>query len=594
MFPARKRSNQARKARSQRRFSIDQLELRQLLSAAGLELPNHALLPGHAAAQATPAMTTAAPAGPSLSATAVSSSQVNLSWNSVAGATGFHVYRWNGASWTQIANLGSNATNYAASGLSKSTLYYFDVVAYNSAGSTASAVKSATTLAGAPTAPTLTATAVSSSQVNLSWNMVAGANGYRVYQWTGSSWAQLATLGNTASSYAVTGLKANTTYWFDVAAYNSSGSVSSAVKSATTRTAITIVEPAAGATYSAAQGTLFGSTGSPRYTDVQQGNIGDCWLMSGLATVAAHNPSAITSMFSYAGTTTVNGSTVGLYNVRFYNQNGVARNFLVDTMLPGGGSYYAHTTTTGSLWVGLAEKAYVVANQAGWVRTQYVGSNAGYAALNGGWGDWSISAIVGHSVANNYSINTTTVTNAAAAGAYMVLGSSSHPADGHIVGDSTGTHAYALIGYNPSRANPFEIYNPWGNSAAAYNNKYGDFYCNAAFIYQNFAGDSYGYAAAMSSNIATWSVMIEAAKVDHSGDETDQITPPIVLSPATGDGGGSGAVAALVVGDQASTDPALQLDDIFAAYDNDGATSTTPIDAAVLGLSRLEYAAAIS
>ena len=96
-----------------------------------------------------------------LSATAVSASQINLAWNGVTGANGYLVDEWINGAWKQIASLGSSTTGYSVSGLSASTTYYFDVAAYNSAGTTWANYQSATTKASAPpAAPSLTATAV--------------------------------------------------------------------------------------------------------------------------------------------------------------------------------------------------------------------------------------------------------------------------------------------------------------------------------------------------------------------------------------------------------------------------------------------------
>ena len=71
------------------------------------------------------------------------------------------------------------------------------------------------------------------------------------------------------------------------------------------------------------QRTLF-NNGGPSYLDVEQGEVGDCWLMASLAEVAARDPQDITNMFTYDGTTVDNGATVGLYTVRFFSSNGSA------------------------------------------------------------------------------------------------------------------------------------------------------------------------------------------------------------------------------------------------------------------------------
>lgn len=76
-----------------------------------------------------------------------------------------------------------------------------------------------------PTAPKgLKATAVSSSQINLSWDSVSDATSYYVYGATSSSgtYSHIATVSTT--SYTNTGLWADTTYYYKVRAVNSAGS----------------------------------------------------------------------------------------------------------------------------------------------------------------------------------------------------------------------------------------------------------------------------------------------------------------------------------------------------------------------------------
>jgi hypothetical protein len=444
----------------------------------------------------TRAVPSAAPAAPTFTAAAASSSQVNLSWNSVSGATGYKVDEWNGSSWVQLASLGGSATTDSITGLHAGTTYYFDVAAVNSSGTTWAAYKSVTTPQAAPAAPTLTATAVSSSQVNLSWTSVSGATSYTVDQWNGSSWVKIATV--TGTSYSVTGLNAGTTYYFDVGAVNSSGTTWAAYKSATTSsggTTVTTNEPTASGSYSNVSGNLFGSNG-PSYLDVKQGQVGDCWLLSSLAEVAARDPQDITGMFTYKGTTVENGVTVGLYSVRFYNSAGVAQYVTVDTELPDGGKLYDQASS-GPLWVALAEKAYAEANGMGIVTTSdpHVDS---YNALNGGDPAWALQAITGKS-ANEYSINPTNLAAAWNAGQLIVLYTGQTTASSYIVPD----HAYAVVGYTASSSNPFEVYNPWGTNSSGmalgtYNGHqvYGLFNTNSTFLAQNYIGQATGAASA--------------------------------------------------------------------------------------------------
>ena len=104
--------------------------------------------------------------------------------------------------------------------------------------------------------------------------------------------------------------------------------------------------------------------------------VGDCWLDASLAEVAARDPQDIMNMFTYDGTTVDNGSTVGLYTVRFYNTSGSA------VLRPGGHGaplrrqYYDRVQQRpghAALWVALAEKAYAEANALGYVTTNMGG-----------------------------------------------------------------------------------------------------------------------------------------------------------------------------------------------------------------------------
>jgi hypothetical protein len=451
---------------------------------------------------ATTKATVSPPAAPSFTATAISGTQINLAWKAVSGATGYLVDEWINGAWQQIASVGSGATGYSVTGLSSGTTYYLDLAAYNSAGTSWANYQSATTTATVtpPAAPSLTATAVSSTQINLGWNTVSGATGYLVDELVNGSWTQVASLGSGATSYSATGLSPGTTYSFDVAAYNAAGTSWATSQGATTpSSATTIDHPAAAAAYTPATGSLFGS-GGPSYLDVQQGEVGDCWLMASLAEVAARDPADIQGMFTAAGTTVENGSTVSLYTVRLYNSAGVAGYFTVDTELPAGGAYYDQATS-GVLWAALAEKAYAQANGAGWVTSASVGSDS-YNALNGGDPAWALQAITGKP-ASDYSINPTNLAAAWNAGQLVVLGSSPNANDNLVVGDSQGTHAYAVVSYNASSSTPFELYNPWGissvvGSTVSYNGKQvygGPFYASAALIAQDFAAQCFGTGA---------------------------------------------------------------------------------------------------
>jgi hypothetical protein len=116
----------------------------------------------------TPLAPPAAPTG--LMATAASPSQVNLSWNAVAGATSYAVQRSpDGSTWAPLAS-GLTATGYTDAGLQPGTTYYYRVQASNAAGSGPfSTAASATTLA------TLFSDAFGGSSLNPAWKFVGGS-----------------------------------------------------------------------------------------------------------------------------------------------------------------------------------------------------------------------------------------------------------------------------------------------------------------------------------------------------------------------------------------------------------------------------------
>ena len=195
-----------------------------------------------AAPVTTPNVLPSTPTG--LTTTSNTYDSVGLHWSASTdsggpGIAGYYVIR-NGVN---ITPSGITTTSYTDTTVSAATTYSYKVEAYDSAStpdiSALSSADSVTTpsapAATPPTAPTnLTATAASSSQINLSWTASTssyGVTGYIVYSGSGT---QLATVSTT--SYGVTGLSASTGYSYYVKAYNSGGdSAASSTASATTQ-----------------------------------------------------------------------------------------------------------------------------------------------------------------------------------------------------------------------------------------------------------------------------------------------------------------------------------------------------------------------
>ena len=180
-----------------------------------------------------------------LTATAVSGTQINLSWTAATdnvGVTGYRVERCQGAGCSNFVQIATPAgTTFGDTGLIASTNYSYRVKAVDAANNVSvnySNVANATTQAAPPdtippTDPTgLTATAVSSSQINLAWTAStdsggSGLAGYQVERCQGtgcSTFAQIAT--PVTNSYSDPGLTAGTSYSYRVRAIDGAGNLS--------------------------------------------------------------------------------------------------------------------------------------------------------------------------------------------------------------------------------------------------------------------------------------------------------------------------------------------------------------------------------
>ncbi|SPF43275.1 putative Tripeptidyl-peptidase I [Candidatus Desulfosporosinus infrequens] len=69
----------------------------------------------------------------------------------------------------------------------------------------------------------LTATPVNTTQVNMTWSAVSGANSYKVYRSTSSTGSYTQIANPTTTSFSDTGLTQNTTYYYKVSAVGTSG-----------------------------------------------------------------------------------------------------------------------------------------------------------------------------------------------------------------------------------------------------------------------------------------------------------------------------------------------------------------------------------
>jgi hypothetical protein len=198
----------------------------------------------------------------------------------------------------------------------------------------------------------------------------------------------------------------------------------------------------------------------PEYNDVIQGQVGDCYFMAALSSLAQSDPGLIRQMIAPLGD--------GTYALRFY-RGGQEVYLRVDAQLP---TYlytrqkYAQLTPDGELWVALAEKAYA--------QLRY-GQNS-YASLEGGWMDAVYADITGAGLDRAYTADFSNDAMAQylignlSAGHAVSAGSLAYPPSPIV-----GAHGYMVKSVeNVSGQWMVTVYNVWGTDGYSYDSNYYD------------------------------------------------------------------------------------------------------------------------
>ncbi len=146
-----------------------------------------------------------------------SSSSVQLSWIATPGADSYALSRSvDGGAFITVSNP-ITSTTYSDTGLTGGKTYQYQLRAQNSAGASSAAQTSVTTQG---MINNFTATATSSTSINLSWTAFPGAGSYKLERKQGSGvYAEIATPSGT--SHNDTGLTPSTTYTYRLSALQS-------------------------------------------------------------------------------------------------------------------------------------------------------------------------------------------------------------------------------------------------------------------------------------------------------------------------------------------------------------------------------------
>jgi len=165
-----------------------------------------------------------------LSATVMSSSRINLTWqDNATNEDSFKIERGStGSPYAEVARVGADIRNYADNGLTPVTTYFYRVAAANTGGASGySNEASATTRPTPPLAPAnLSATTVSNTQIDLAWqDKSTNEDSFKIERKLGAAgvFKQIVKLGANVKNFSDAGLAPNTSYFYRVRATNTGG-----------------------------------------------------------------------------------------------------------------------------------------------------------------------------------------------------------------------------------------------------------------------------------------------------------------------------------------------------------------------------------
>jgi len=362
--------------------------------------------------------TTSTSGGPSaptnLTAAANRNGPMNLSWSpstSSVGIADYQVFRCQGVGCANFAELGTaTGTSYLDSNVLSGTTYSYEVRAVDNNGSYSpfSNIASNTTVGSQPpTAPgNLTATPVSTTQINLSWTASTSSIGlanYVVQRCQGAGCSSFSQIGTpTGTTFSDTGLVPATNYSYRVEAIDIEGNVSSFsnITTATTLSpapTITYVQgnystpqtpqSSVTVTYTAAQAAGDLNVVAVGWNDTtatvssitdKSGNtytlaVGPT-VRSGFGTQSIYYAKNIAAAAAGANTVTVTFSTAAVYpDIRILEYSGADPNNPVDVKVANTGN--STTSSSGSVTTTTASDLLFAANLVGSTTT---GPGAGY------------------------------------------------------------------------------------------------------------------------------------------------------------------------------------------------------------------------
>lgn len=273
---------------------------------------------------------TTAPAAPTATAaTSLQETNILANWDASAGVTGYLLDAATDIGFgagTLVPGFENkdvhNVINYTVTGLTGGTAYYYRIRSYT--GSRISDYSNKITLLTKPAAVAATASSnVSTTNFDANWNTVASATKYYLEVATNPGFTAFVPNfspkdAGGALTWSITGLTANTNYYYRVSAYNASGTgtvsniqtvlTAPVVPTANAAASITNVSLNANWTSSAgATGYYLDVSNNSAFTDI----------------IAAYNSKDVGNVTSYP-VINLNGAHTYYYRVRAYNTGGTS------------------------------------------------------------------------------------------------------------------------------------------------------------------------------------------------------------------------------------------------------------------------------
>ena len=151
--------------------------------------------------------------------TSTTGTWITLGWDRNTGAAGYVLEQYKGGKWTVIATTKNNTTlKFTVKGLRNDTTYSFRIKAYKTVGDTTT-YGSYVRIVGTTDIPNVakfTGSAVSASEVKLSWSKNDKATGYVIEQYKGGKWTEIKAVDNDVTEITIEGLAKGTAYTFRI------------------------------------------------------------------------------------------------------------------------------------------------------------------------------------------------------------------------------------------------------------------------------------------------------------------------------------------------------------------------------------------